>query len=144
MVDLKLHMEDREAMLAEKEEYIAHLEGKLTKATSNSLFLEGQLQGFQVQLNTMEERAVAIEEKAIIATIVIEATKKDAPIPSSDSRSRKSSKRYGKPSTMPLLRALRSARRRWHSSSISWTCMMSSWSSPKGMRVTWTLLQKPP
>lgn len=41
MVDLELCMEDCEAMLVEKGEYIAHLEEKLASSTSTSLHLEG-------------------------------------------------------------------------------------------------------
>lgn len=41
MANLELRVEDRKAMLVEKGEYIARLEEKLARATSNSLCLEG-------------------------------------------------------------------------------------------------------
>lgn len=70
-------MEDREAILAKKGDYIAQLEEKLARSTSTSLRLEEQLQGLQVQLNLVEQRAMTVEKKATTTMMVMEVTKKE-------------------------------------------------------------------
>lgn len=48
VVDLETGVEGHKATLVEKDDYIAQLEEKHARVTSNSLRLEGQLQSCQV------------------------------------------------------------------------------------------------